>query len=366
MTTPTRDLLIALSRTPASPSPADTLRCAHSIRHRWDALLTEANREGMTGLLYLGLQQAGCMDGVPASFAARISSVYYHTMRFNLRLMADLEEILQESSRIGLEPIVLQGMALQGDVYPDPGMRPMSDIDLWVDGSRFVRFATLLGRMGYRQDAIYPGAFSRGPTKLDVHTHLFWADRLKSRKWLIRGSVEGFIENAEPFQIGATTARRLCAEDQVLYLGMHALKHNSDRLIWLVDIARLLAIMTDGKNQRMRDRAEAFGLTRQTGYVGYLIGRLLGEKTGLETWAEGMGPLASWVLRRRDSGNALPVWAPLVLFTTGKDLRIGAMMMWEMLFPDRAVLRQVFADTPSAPLWRLYIRRLTQFGRMLK
>jgi len=305
------------------------------------------------------------MSEVPAPFAERISSIYYHTVRCNLKLMADMVEVLEKSARIGVAPIILQGMALQGDVYPDPGLRPMSDIDLWVAASRFERFSGLLARMGYRQDVNYPGAFARGATKLDVHTHLFWADRLRSRRWLIRGPVAGFIENAEPFQIGAVTARRLCAVDQVLYLGLHALKHNVDRLIWLVDIRRLLALMPEEGIRRLMDRANAVGLNRQMGYVGYLIERLLGEKTVLGAWAETVGPLASWVLRRRDHGSQLPAWSPLVFFTAGKDLRLGAAMIWEMLFPREDVLRQIFADTPSAPLWRLYARRLVQFGRML-
>lgn len=333
---------------------------------RWDALLAAANREGLTGLLYRELHQRDGLDRVPASFAARITSIYYHTVRCNLKLMADMAEVLEESARIGVQPIVLQGMALQGDVYPDPGLRPMSDIDLWVAGSRFERFSGLLGRMGYRQDVNYPGAFARGATKLDVHTHLFWADRLKSRQWLIRGPVAGFIENAEPFRIGAATARRLCAADQVLYLGLHALKHNVDRLIWLVDIQRLLPVMSEEEICRLMDRANAVGLTRQMGYVGYLIERLLGEKTVLGAWAEAAGPLASWVLRRRDHESQLPAWSPLVLFTAGKDLRIGAAMIWEMLFPREDVLRQIFADTPTAPLRRLYARRLMQLVRMLK
>lgn len=307
-----------------------------------------------------GLQKMGLLNQVPESYKDRLAAVYYQTVQINLKLMAAAEELLCDSARMGIHPLILQGMSLQGDVYKDPGVRPMSDIDLLIAPSSVDRFSKLLARLGYHQDPLYPGSWERDATNLDIHTDLFWADRLKSRKWLTPISDNVFVERAEAFLIRSATAKRLNSVDQVLYLGMHVLKHNVDRLIWLVDIARLLERMSKAKTDALVARAGSVGLSRQMGNVGFLINRLLGIRSALLPPTGAIDPLTSRLLRCRDHNTALPSWSPLVLFSAGKGARIAAAMIREMVFPEPRVLRQVFADRPTASPWRLYIYRIGQ------
>jgi hypothetical protein len=230
--------------------PADRVRRCWSVdvdRLRWETLILDASREGLTPLFYRGLHEMGLLDLVPTMYADRLAAVYYQTVRSNLKLMAAAEELVHTATRSGIRLIILQGMSLQGDIYVDPGVRPMADIDLWIAPSEIDAFSDILRRLGYVHDALYPGSWESDDIKLDIHTHLFWADRLRSRQWLTHQNDDEFIERSENFQLGGVTARRLGCEDQVIYLGLHALKHNVDRLIWLVDIFRI--VEETGKNQ---------------------------------------------------------------------------------------------------------------------
>lgn len=332
----------------------------------WGRLVPTANREGMTGILYRRLYRADILDALPESAAARLASVYYHTVAANLKLMDALAEILSSATPRGIGLVVLQGMSLQGDMYEDPGMRPMTDIDLWVSQADFAAFAECLTGLGYRQDAHYQGAFKRENVKLDIHTDLFWADRLPSRKWLLDMPAATILEAAESFSFNGLPAKRLGRPDQILYLGMHALKHNADRLIWLEDIRRLLADMNRSGIQALKTRAERLGLVPQMGFVGALLWRLMSVQSPLRDWSRGTSPAASWMLRQRDNRTALPAWSPLILFTAGKRPHLAAAMVWEMVFPEHRVLRQVFADRPSASGAELYLRRIGQLTGMLR
>ena len=77
--------------------------------------------------------------------------------------------------------------------------------------------------------------------------------------------------------------------------------------------------------------------------------------------AEG-GPnrLERMVLEKRLDGRPLPNWAPLLLFTAGKDLKTRAYFVFETLFPRPEILRQVFANSATLNVWHLYLKRVRQ------
>jgi hypothetical protein len=82
--------------------------------------------------------------------------------------------------------------------------------------------------------------------------------------------------------------------------------------------------------------------------------------------APSLNRLEKLVLQKRLDGKPLPVWSPLLFFTTGKSFRKKAVFVLESLFPRPEVLRQVFANTPDLKVWQLYLKRALQIVNQAK
>ena len=63
----------------------------------------------------------------------------------------ELRVVLHGLGAIGLPPVLLKGAALMAaGVYPDPALRPMGDLDLWLLPDYIPRALGILERLGYR------------------------------------------------------------------------------------------------------------------------------------------------------------------------------------------------------------------------
>ena len=333
-------------------------------------LIRLARKEGMSGLLYKSLKKAGILGFLGHQQMRQLQSFYYRSVQHNLKVVQDLKEILRHSNQNEVQVVLLQGIALMDRVYKDIGLRPLTDIDLWVLPEKRAVFDSLLERLGYQRDPVYPSTFKNGPTIIDINSHILWADRIKSREHLLNRGQHTIHDNIDVFIFEGQPAGCLNAVDQVFYLSLHAFKHNVSRLIWLVDVKKLLAGWQASDWKALFDRAAEMGQINMVYDMLYLLARLFHLKPppDIETKTAGHG--ITWlervILKRRVDGRPLPNWAPLLLFTVGKDLKTRASFVFESLFPRPSVLRQIFSDRPNFRTWQLYIKRALQLFRMVR
>jgi hypothetical protein len=336
-----------------------------------DNLIHLAIEEGVAGLLFKNLLKLGALERLGNSRKERLRSVYYQTLLWNMKLINDLDEVLNKVNENRFEVVLLQGIVLLEQVYDDVGLRPMSDIDLWVLSHNFPQLADILVGLGYERDPVYPHTFKRGTTIFDIHTNLLWADRIRSRNSLLCKDQESIYRAAKKVIIGRQEALSLSQEDQVLYLSLHALKHNVGRLIWLVDIKCCLTEWQIPDWLKLLDRAREMGQEKALSRIIYLLHILFGFCPPLEIKGalERAKPnlLEAWILRLRAKKGPLPVWTPVLLLSPGNGLKKHLILIIETLFPRPDILRQVFADTP-APLkvWQLYWRRVLQLFGLIR
>jgi hypothetical protein len=328
-----------------------------------EELVYRVAREGLGGMLYYCLKKGGALEMLGEELSRRLAQTYYHALKASLKLENDLGMVLKQMPDQDIPVVILQGMALQNEIYPEPGLRPMYDIDVWVLQPDFEAFSQLLQNCGYTPDRLYPHTFKKGDTVFDVHTHLLWADRIAARRHLLAMCQEKVYEDAEVFEVGGATAHRLNRYDQVLYLGMHALKHNVERLVWLVDIRLVLETLQADDWPRLIRRAQQLGQTRILAQVFFLLDELLQfhfpDTARQFRQANGLTSLEKWTLRRRKHQGALPRWSTLVLFSAGMGSGKWP-FIWETFFPKPKVLEQVFPESARLPAWRLYLKRLFQ------
>jgi putative nucleotidyltransferase-like protein len=122
----------------------------------------------------------------------------------------------------GVEPILIKGWAI-GRLYPQPGLRPAGDIDLFIRRGDYAAAQRVIKSEEARDCWV------------DLHTHIFeLADR----------SPEDLYERSELVLCGDEQVRVLRSEDHFALLAIHFLKHGAWRPLWLCDLALMLESMS--------------------------------------------------------------------------------------------------------------------------
>ena len=245
-----------------------------------ERLIDLAVAEGLGGFCYKSMLKAGLLETINPRHKQKLYTIYYLTVRNNLKLLHALNTILHDLNRAGVDMTLLQGMALLQETYQDVGLRPMKDMDLWVLPENYQRLVEILARHGFERNRLYPQTYSKGEIVLDIHTHLLWADRIKAREYLLSQSQDEIFRSTKSITIDGGRVRCLGPQDQFLYLGLHALKHNFERLLWLVDIKSLVAKWQPSDWDGLVKRAEELGHEKTVRYILYLwiISKLVGVK----------------------------------------------------------------------------------------
>jgi hypothetical protein len=135
---------------------------------------------------------------------------------------AELERLIEAFHAAGIRSILLKGWSV-GRLYPESGLRPSGDIDLWIDPEQRGAAEVFLQDLALTQ-----------PLDLE-HDQL--------RRFEDRSFAE-FYASCESVQLGSTSVKVLRREDQVRILCLHFLKHGGWRPIWLCDIAVVLELQT--------------------------------------------------------------------------------------------------------------------------
>jgi hypothetical protein len=349
----------------------------------WEYLLDLGLRHG---LLPLARERLRRLEPglVPPPVLDRLERGYYTSLRRNLRLAAGLAEAVAALQAAGIEPIVLKGGALAGTVYPDPGLRPMLDLDLLVPVAAMGRAGSALAAIGYHLPPGLPAcpvAFQQrfgggldwlrqggsGPLAIDLQHDLVGVDFCRHAFGLEPAALRAA---ARPLPLVRGQALQLSAEDTLIHLCLHPALHDAYALPLLayVDIDRLLAGEACAAFwQRLAERAAQFRV-RAVVYHGLRRARaLLGTPVPDGTLAAlAPGRLRAQIVARLAPLDEGRVWAgtdrplsglrQLLLYAALMDRPRDALgMVRAILFPGREwlALRYGLPDGRQARLYGL-------------
>jgi putative nucleotidyltransferase-like protein len=211
----------------AAALPADDDRVVElARRHRLSPLLS-ATAEGH----------------LPAPLAEVFRRDRMSTVARNMMFGQAAEECIRALAGDGVPSIVLKGLAYEPTIYPGPGTRPTSDVDLLVPHEERRRAFEVLDRLGFEPRAAAPGfddadyhevAWTRPGVEVDLHLALAPFARCDIDYRAVWAA-------AVPLRLGATEARALRADHAAVFHALHmAMDHFSVPAIYLVDLARLL------------------------------------------------------------------------------------------------------------------------------
>jgi hypothetical protein len=193
-----------------------------------------------------------------------LHDAYWSAHFRNRLLLEELRTLLNVAGEAGIDVIPLKGARLAPHGYPTPVLRPLSDLDLLVRPRDVGRMAALLRERGYAEVDHAPSyvedewldiesrdycwfavrqgfdalvEFRAAPLELAVGRLTDLDDAYTAA---LRRHATSVWERSSPSPDGA--GRVMSPEDLLLHVTTHlAAKHLDFRLIWLHDIARIVA-----------------------------------------------------------------------------------------------------------------------------
>jgi hypothetical protein len=196
-------------------------------------------------------------------------------------IMLQLTNILDAAQKTAIDVLVLKGAYLATHVYPEPGLRPMNDIDILVRPNQLAAMEDVLRGLGYAGHYKDP---ARG-ARVTKHTSSFRrtekegsetpnpylsiaGDRtvephvsLEESWYGLRADITpGIWDRSVKAEFDRRAARALCASDLLLHLCIHFSFHlimGYPSLVQLVDLMVLSPRLSEEDWQAVVDRAIA-------------------------------------------------------------------------------------------------------------
>jgi len=212
----------------------------------WPALLQLAHHHGVVPLLCRALGASP----VPPNILVQLRSDSQRTAYANLARVRELLRIVESMKTAGIELIPYKGPSLACAVYGDIALRDFTDLDFLVGSADIENARQLLQDLGYRPEFSFtPGRerkyiqssceFNFSHPQLGVAVELHW--RILPRQFSLDFDLDGMWRRSLTLTLASSPVRALSPEDLLLVLSAHAAKHRWSRLLWVADIAHLLA-----------------------------------------------------------------------------------------------------------------------------
>lgn len=209
----------------------------------WEQVPARAEEHGLAPLLYFHLARAGVE--IPRQARRELVGLslrHRHANKIRIRILGEILTLWQAA---GVESRVLKGAALAHILYPEPGLRPMSDLDLLVDAADARRAHKLLGTLGFRtlpgKDEPLPKDHLRAVCIVDG---LSVTVEVHPRLHFPHATVQMTIDRLPPYPFtpaaDAPPAHTLRPQEMLLHLCHHLVEHvnvaTCHRLLWMADV----------------------------------------------------------------------------------------------------------------------------------
>ena len=127
----------------------------------WEAVVELASQQLVTPALRQALSAKGLLPDLPAEVRDYLEAVHGLNRERNRKITAQVVESTAALNAIGIEPVLLKGVAhLLADLYGDPAVRVIGDIDLLVSAERAADAVGALRRIGYREAGVEDFSFT--------------------------------------------------------------------------------------------------------------------------------------------------------------------------------------------------------------
>jgi hypothetical protein len=223
----------------------DTTDDSASIK--WDQLLLLAESHGVF--------PAFCR-----SYPGELPKIFRDRLRghwaASAHLSNELRRLLELFTRSGIETLPLKGPLLAESLYGSISLRTSEDLDLLVKPADFARAQTVLIDEGF-SPVDEAGNYHRGFVRNDILVELHFAIASPS---LPRFDIERAWARSNTVDFCGHATRIFEKTDLLLYLVLHGVKHHFARLVWLLDVTRALANLSQDDVEQLLETARSTGI----------------------------------------------------------------------------------------------------------
>lgn len=328
------------------------------------ALWDHCNKHGTGPLVYHNLKIHCQNHHLPETSEKQFQQSYYRTLANNLAHREILNELA--STLHDVPVIILKGLVLIYNIYNNPALRPMTDIDLLIHPADLQRTKQKLRDLSFNNAPNYPDVFLRENAQIDLHTHPFNTDRIRARNVATPLAIENIWENAQPFQ-ACPQFSQLSLPHQVLTLSVHALKHGFERNIWLIDI--LGSINCASSQAQWQSVVDCCRQSNADGILAYALHAITNRlKDPILAPIENLqksfpiGPIRRKILIIGNPTGDFQLLEPLVLAHTIPGIGQKVRCLAEFVFPRKPVLGQISGLSGK---WIFYLSYPLRFAQLV-
>ena len=317
----------------------------------WAYFIKEENIADVAPLVYSEIKRLRIENDFSGKTLKKLNNVYRSVLANNIVLMNELGKVLSSFQKAGFQAILLKGSALINDVYKDPGMRVMRDIDLLVRKSDLKPVSEILGNLGYENNSLGEEDFVKkisGRTiDIDIHTDFINATRLKSRAGICNIDYAQVWENKRRIKIGDIDIFVLSKEDFLIDLCVHLVMHHGmNGLLWFLDIIYFLDAHKEIDLAKLAILAKKYSVKKPL----YLTLCYLKETLKMQTTECVLGKLKytpgfleNIVFKEIKKGKEIPYAKFFFALSSIKGLKNKAVFLKELVFPPVNILREKYA-----------------------
>jgi hypothetical protein len=230
----------------------------------WEAALTLAEQERILAW-FVSRLRSSAIAFTPA-LEARLTIMQRESTIAAFLWCGELKGLLRSFHAEGIPAIPLKGPALAERIYGGTSLRTNSDLDILVRKSDFSQAQVLLERLGFAAKEFdrYHQPWLRGTTMVELHDDVVdprWFDFHIPTAWKF----------AEPTEFQGVPTFRLSDEDEFLFLAIHGVRHEFDRLTFVLDLVLAVKKL---EHAALNFRPEVAPLQGQL-LLGYMLARRL-------------------------------------------------------------------------------------------
>lgn len=200
----------------------------------WRAVACAARDHHVGAALHARLAAAGLLDAVDPKARALLAEAHQAAVFDMLIWRRALALVLPALAAEGIVPTPYKGAALAFDVYADPTMRSMSDIDLWIQAEDFERACAVLDRLGFisRGKSDRPAALQAmfdgevayvgravGVPLVELHWGVFPGEWVRCASRVERKALR---QRLQPGTLAGARVALLAPEDHLIQVAVHA------------------------------------------------------------------------------------------------------------------------------------------------
>ncbi|MBC7582695.1 MAG: nucleotidyltransferase family protein [Tardiphaga sp.] len=275
-----------------TPRPSRPLRATDA-----KSLLNQAHRHAVLGSVLRNLDSAQDL-GMPSALLAAATAQHHNDVGFNLVLRKHAHALQRAIASEKLPAMLVKGPVFARQLYPDPGLRRFTDIDLLIHPDAILAIEHILRDLGFVPAGKHSPGTVQPETKwlfradhmqmVEVQTNLIHAASLRNGMWLSYADLATGDCDTE-FQRPSTL---------MIVAAIHGAGHEFERLQHVADICqaarRLTGAVEEQRLTELLDRSRS-RLATVTGLA--LAARMFGELRCLEL-ANAIGPVQQAGLAR--------------------------------------------------------------------